>query len=1145
MFPTIANFIEISSIVLCHGCADTVILHELGPTRSVKMDIKKFWLTTTFLALLFAICPVARAAAPLLKPIGLKCDSLVEPLGIDDPQPLLSWRLQDARWSAAQTAYQIQVASSPALLTTGKTDVWDSGRVLSDQSVNVPYTGAPLATQKRYYWRVTAWDMSGHPYPKSDVSWWEMGLLSPSNWTAKWIGFEQEEHRRIRESGAAWITNPDVADFRDAGNTSHDFRLSFTLTNPVKRAVLYVTGQDTAAAWINGRPVLEGKPMPPWGQMPWQTYIRQDVTADVQIGSNLLAVGITRYEARGASAPRHVRTPMNACLFIESTNGSVALLTSSAQGWKASLNAAGEWFTQRYDASSWREAEVFTPNAVNGASPPGNPWPTGPVVILRHSFNLAKAVRSARLYATALGAYKFHLNGGVVGDQILSPGWMDFRQHVPYQTYDVTAQVTAGPNAIAAYLAPGWYTTPLMWFRQGYNYGNTPPALKAQLRIEYADGSIDSISTGESWKADISPILSAEIYDGETYDGRRVQPGWDTASFSDANWSQASLIAPKEPEIVAQYFQPIREQKVLTAKTVTSPQAGVYIYDFGQNLAGVPRVQLQGPRGTDVQLRFAEVLNPDGTMYVDNLRTAKATDHFVLAGNGIEAYQPQFTFHGFRYIELTGSSLQPSLDAVKAVVLHTDAPFTTELHTGNPMINQLWSNILWGQRSNFVGVPTDCPQRDERLGWSADAQVFWRTASYNMDLDSFTKKFSADLRGTQAATPMYGIFAPGTLSPSPGFGAGWSDAGIIIPWTGWIQTGDQRIIEQNWAAMEKYLGAIQEANPDYLWRKQFGTPFGDWLTPTQTTPEDLIATAYWAYDVTLMRDMAAASARTADVQKYRELFDNIKAAFTKVFVHSDGFVGALDIFPSVPPPTTSPNKPTAETSAPIETQTGYVLALHMHLLPDELRAAAAQKLVKKIEDNHWLLGTGFLGTPYLLEVLSDTGHSDIASRLLLNTAYPSWGYLIEHGATTTWERWNGDQMRGDPSMNSYNHYAYGAVAEWIYRYSAGVDTVVSDAGFHTIYLHPNFDSRLGSLEFSYDSSYGRVASAWTVTGQEATWNLTIPPNAKGQLPLSPSNATSFTLDGMDLARSNKLHAAGNDSYELPAGTYSFKVKMRS
>ena len=306
----------------------------------------------------------------------------------------------------------------------------------------------------------------------------------------------------------------------------------------------------------------------------------------------------------------------------------------------------------------------------------------------------------------------------------------------------------------------------------------------------------------------------------------------------------------------------------------------------------------EAPAGTDVQLRFAEVLNPDGTLYVDNLRTAKATDHFILSGKGEEEFQPDFTFHGFRYIEVTGLKDKPDLTTVKAVAIYTDAPFTVQLHSGSPMINQLWSNILWGQRSNFVGVPTDCPQRDERLGWTADAQVFWRTASYNMGLTQFSKKFAGDIRGTQVGTPMYGIFAPGTDTPNPGFGAGWSDAGVIIPWTAWLQSGDTRVVEQNWDAMEKYLAAIQAANPGYLWRTGYGTPFGDWLSPEGPTLQPLVATAYWAYDVTLMQQMAHALGKTEDEAKYAVLFGNIKSAFANEFIHGDGFIAAAEKGPS-------------------------------------------------------------------------------------------------------------------------------------------------------------------------------------------------------------------------------------------------------
>jgi alpha-L-rhamnosidase len=763
------------------------------------------------------------------------------------------------------------------------------------------------------------------------------------------------------------------------------------------------------------------------------------------------------------------------------------------------------------------------------------------VKALRRAFEVKSPVKSARLYSTALGAYELFLNGQRVSEDVLAPGWADYREHVVYQTYDVTAMVAQGKNALGALLAPGWYETPLEWFQQPNNYGDTPPALRAELRIEHEDGSVEWVTTGSGWQAQTSYILHSEIYDGERQDARREEAGWDTAEFAAKGWSAAEAVEPTPVKIEAQDFQPIRLEREVHGIAVTEPKPGVWVYDFGQNLAGVERLRVKGAAGTDVRVRFAELVNADGTIYTENLRTAKATDDFVLAGKGEETFTPQFTFHGFRYAEVTGLPTAPGKDAVTALVIHTDAPFAARLETGSAMINKLWSNIEWGQRSNFVGVPTDCPQRDERLGWMADAQVFWRTATYNMDLAAFTRKFAADMRGTQAGTPYYGIYAPGTASEhSSGSGAGWSDAGVVIPWTSWLQTGDTQVIDENWVAMAKYLDAIAAANPDDLWAKESGIPFGDWLSPEGRTDQVLIATAYWAYDVTLMREMAVATGRTADAEKYAALFEKIRAAFEKKFVHADGFVAGADKGES---PFGERTKTSTEKAG--DTQTGYVLALHMNLLPEGLRAAAAQKLVDKIEANHGLLGTGFLGTPYLLEELTKTGHADEAYKLLMNTRYPSWGYLVEHGATTMWERWNGDQMKADPSMNSYNHYAYGAVADWIYRYAAGVDATPLDAGFHTVVLHPVFDARLGSVDFTYPSSYGVIHSQWTLKGGTAAWTVTLPANTTGWI--DAKDAGRYSLDGAALTESKLARATmhgGAKGFELEAGTYTFAVRVQ-
>jgi alpha-L-rhamnosidase len=1104
------------------------------------------------LGLAMAAAALPLAAATVVKPgqangaVELRVNDLKTPLGIDDPAPRFSWQLKDPARGAKQTAYEILVASRAELLShgTGKAGLWDSGRIESDRSLNVRYDGPALQPSTPYFWRVTVWDVTGKPYQGSQITWWETGLLKQENWRAGWIGYETAEEDAVRHAPAAWIANPDAKalEAEKVPEQHFAFRKTVTLDKPVRRAALYATGQETVSAWINGAQVLAAAPLPAWKQLPWKKFVRADVTGKLAAGANTLALEVVHYVANPNGMAIEAAPPLIATLVVEYADGSKAAFVSGTD-WKTAIHAPAGWREKSFDDSGWKAAVagIEAPGATMG-QPLGHPWIPDSVKALRHAFSVGSPVKSARLYATALGAYELFLNGHRVGDAVLAPGWTDYRQHVKYQTYDVTAQVAKGKNVVAALLAPGWYETPLEWFQQPNNYGVTPPALRAQLRIEHTDGSVEWVATDASWQANTSYILHSEIYDGENQDARLAQPGWNTAAFSAGGWKPVIRIDPKPVTIEAQDYPSIRMERTVTAKSMTEPKPGVYVYDLCQNLAGVERVRVKGPAGTKVQLRFAEIVNADGTIYIDNLRTAKATDQFVLSGKGVEELTPQFTFHGFRYIEVTGLAKASAKENVTALVLHTDAPFTAKLATGSAMIDKLWSNIQWGQRSNFVGVPTDCPQRDERLGWMADAQVFWRAASYNMDLAAFSRKFAGDMRGTQAETPYFGIYAPGTTQPSSGSGAGWSDAGVVIPWTSWLQTGDSSVIDQNWAAMERYLDAIEAANPDGLWKHEAGTPFGDWLSPEGKTDYVLIATAYWAYDATLMRQMAHATGRVQDEAKYTQQFEKIRSAFEKQFVHDDGFVAGADNSPS---PFGEINNPDAKAKGG-DTQAGYVLALHMNLLPEALRAAAAKKLAEKIDANHGLLGTGFLGTPYLLEELTKAGYAKLAYKLLLNTGYPSWGYQVEHGATTIWERWNGDRMKHDPSMNSFNHYAYGAVADWIYRYAAGVDATSLDAGFHTVVLHPVFDARLGSVRFDYASAYGSIHSDWTVKGTTAEWRVTLPANTTGWLELSPAEAAKVKLEGVPLTASKLARPAtraGQSGFELSAGSYTFVVQL--
>ena len=605
-----------------------------------------------FMAVALLLGFITASAAPRVEaqsapagPAGLRVDDLVTPLGIDDATPRFSWQLQDEARGARQTAYEVQVASSAELLAQGKADVWTSAHIQSGASLNVRYAGPALKPSTRYYWRVKLWGGAGKPYGESAASWWETGLLTQAAWHASWIGYETPEEAAVRHAHSVWVTSPDAKSLAAEKHDEQDFayRHAVTLAKPVKSAALYAAGFDTVSAWINGAQVLAADPFPPYKQMPWKKFVRADVTGKLSQGANTIAVEVVHYVANPNGMASDNPPPMMATLVVSYDDGTVGTFSSGTE-WKTAVHAASGWEQQAFDDSAWKFALVFKQVLRPGSDPLGNPWIPDSVKALRNTFSVDKPVKSARLYATALGAYELFLNDDRVGNEVLAPGWTDYRQHVKYQTYDVTAQVKSGDNAIGALLAPGWYETPLEWFQQPNNYGDTPPALKAQLRIEHTDGSVEWVATDKDWLAFTTSILHSELYDGESQDARLATPGWDTAGYNASSWKASIAIEPKPVKIEAQDFQPIRVERTLTAKTMTEPKPGVYVYDFGQNFSGVEQLRVQGPAGTDVRVRFAEIVNDDGTIYIDNLRTAKATDHFILSGNGVEELTPQFTF---------------------------------------------------------------------------------------------------------------------------------------------------------------------------------------------------------------------------------------------------------------------------------------------------------------------------------------------------------------------------------------------------------------------------------------------------------------------------------------------------------------------
>jgi len=994
--------------------------------------------------LLASLC--IAAAAAWAAPTRLRCDSLNNPLGIDDARPLLSWQSDSAERNWKQSAYQILVATSPARLA--KPDVWDSGKQTSAESNGIAYAGRKLDSRRRYYWTVRVWDAQGKVAQPAQPAWWEMGLLAADDWKAKWISRKDPDEEADRAAlHWIWVSGEDA--FHVPQKTVANFRLTFDVPGKTTGAQMMLIARGDFIAKLNGHEIGTHRN---WHEFDWL-----DLTNNVNAGSNTVEVAVTRREAVAGLA---------ALIKLKQPDGSIERIPTSER-WESRLETGSIAWRPAADIASIDDKRF------------GDPWPAAAASLLRKSFPVGGPPRSARLYITALGSYQVFLNGRRVGNSILTPDWTDYRKRVLYQTYDVTAMLARGENVIGAMLGDGWYGSGLGSGLR-FNFGPPPTRLIAQLEIEDAAGRKQTIASDETWRTAIAPVLRSEIYAGETYDARLEQPGWDRAGFRDAKWT-AAAVEPAPAGIVSSQMSPtIQVTETLKPKSIATPAPGVSIYDMGQNMVGWVRLKATGPAGTRIRLRFVEILSPDGTVYRDNLRGADATDTFILKGGAPEILEPHFTYHGFRYVELTGYPGKPTLDTIAGQVFHTANEFTGKFTSSSKLVNQLWLNTRWGQRGNLESVPTDCPQRDERLGWMGDAQIFWRTASYNMDMDAFSHKWMRDVVEAQSPEGGFSDVSPRVMDLRDGAPA-WGDAGIIVPWTTWHHYADTRIIEENWDAMERWMNYIGSENPDFIRNKRRNNDFGDWVPAESTTPKDLIGTAYWAYDAELMSQMAHAIGKESDAKRYADLFSNIRAAFQKQFIHPNGEVGN-------------------------GSQTSYALALHMNLVPEGQKTKLMEHLIADIQKRNWHLSTGFLGTPYLLSVLVNNDEADVAYRLLLNDTYPSWGYIIEKSATTIWERWNGDH--GDPGMNSYNHYAFGSVVEWIYRYLAGIDTAPDSAGFRNIVIHPRPDSRLTHARAEYDSNYGKIVSDWSsVLNGPFSLNVTIPANTSAMVYLPSGKVT--------------------------------------
>ncbi|MDQ0893744.1 family 78 glycoside hydrolase catalytic domain [Agromyces ramosus] len=1017
----------------------------------------------------------ALAAAAQSAPVGvgvLETNSAVNPIGIPLETPKLSWQLTSDARGTVQGAYQVRVATSEGGLSAP--DVWDSGKVESDASVEVPYGGPDLEGATAYAWQVRVWDGEGQASDWSAPASFETALASVDDWDgADWIGADTS-------IPTAWT----------------DYTMTFDASKISGSLGVYFRGRDGGNAYM------------------WQlSQSERSLRPHVKTNGGYSVLTPTAFPAGFDFAAEHEYSiTVDGRTIVTRVDGAVldtrTVATHNAPGLVGFRTSGAETGTVSEVKVTAESGDVllattfasgdrtFTAGTVQG----GNLVVAGDtdawyafgsaVPVLRTEFEVDREVESARIYAAARGLYELQLNGEPVGDQQLAPGWTDYRTRILYQTYDVTGQVADGENALGAEIADGWYAGRVAMF--GDSIYGSDTSLIAQLRIRYTDGTEQVVATDDGWRTTNGPTTSADLLDGEAYDARRADAlgAWSEPGYDDGEWADVVERPTATAKLQPQIDPPVRVTEELDATVLPSPAAGVHVYDLGQNMVGHARVTLTGETGDTVRIRVAEVLNPDGTLYTANFRSAKATDYYTFGADGTATWEPKFTFHGFRYVEITGVDEAPPAEAITGVVVGTDNTPTASLETSSALVNQLQSNIVWGQRGNFLSIPTDTPARDERMGWTGDINVFSNTANVNMDSQLFLTKWLQDLRDTQGADGSFPGVAP--IIPGRfdgGYGrAGWADAGVHVPYSIWQAYGDTQVLLDSYDSMKRYVDYLDATAPGHI-RNVGG--YNDWLNLDDDTPATVIDTAFLAKGTREFAEMAQALGRDDDAQVYFERYEAIKAAFGAAFVGADGTVRG-------------------------DSQTAYILTIMNDLIPAGLEDQVAAQFVETLERRGNHLSTGFLGVDGLLPALTAIGRTDIAYILLQNTDYPSWGYEIGKGATTIWERWNSimpDGTFGPVEMNSFNHYAYGAVGEWMYRTMAGVSAL--EPGYRKALIAPQAGAGIDWVDFSLDTPYGTVASSWRADASGAMrLDVTVPPNTTAEVRIPTSSRWGITEGGI-------------------------------
>ncbi|HRP56286.1 family 78 glycoside hydrolase catalytic domain [Agriterribacter sp.] len=800
---------------------------------------------------------------------------------------------------------------------------------------------------------------------------------------------------------------------------------------------------------------------------------------------------------------------------------------NNESGW----SAIKHWSMGLLDKKDWKAKWIGQEPVLEATAQDMHIIPPSP--LLRKEFKVAKKIKKAFLYATALGVYEVYLNGSKVGDYVLAPEWTDYFTRVQYQTYDVTDILLSDRNVIGASLADGWYAGVLFTHGkpQRGNYGFNRRLL-AQLHITYVDGTTDTVVTDESWKIlKDGPIKEASIFDGEVFDARYQPRHWLKPGFDDSCWEPVTTDPSVSITLNAQMNEPIKIVEEVKPIHVFEVAKGTCIFDMGQNMAGWVKLAIPYNPGRKLVFRYGEMLDEDSTLYVKNLRTAKQTDVYIPGTEKQVEYEPRFTYHGFRYVEISGLDHVPALNELTGKVVASSSSIVSRFETSNKDVNKLWENILWTQLGNMHSIPEDCPQRDERCGWMGDAQVFSQTAIYNMDMAAFYTKWFRDIRDMQTEEGRFPNYAPQvgmTFYDAPG----WADAGVIIPWKAYVNYGDKRILESQYDAMKKFIDYVHSQNSDHIRVNAVGQNYGDWLNGNTirvdgypkakgSVPKDLYSTAFFAYSTRLLANASKVLGKSREYKYYHTLYHEIRNTFIREFIDANGVVKG-------------------------DTQAGYALALEFDLVPDTLKEKVVQHMVNAVKEYDFRISTGIQTTIRLMNQLSANGYAGVAYKLLESHRFPSWLYSIDQGATTIWERWDGYvKGRGfqGPGMNSFNHYAIGAVGEWMYKHILGINYDELNPGYRHFIIKPKPGGSLTWAKGSYHSIMGNIVVNWQDNSTTFSCEITIPANTSATLVLpvegqiTESGIPANKAKGVRLTGKNK----GTTSFALQSGKYSFKV----